>query len=115
MIAPARDARENYAIISPDIKLLNPRGAYSIRCSKIKGLKATITFAIGGKKYSIPSQELGIGPFPGRPGICQTLINSGSTPFWIIGGSLMKYYYTVWDVGNRRIGWATTKRSPNAQ
>jgi hypothetical protein len=115
MIAPAKDARAIYALISPNIKMIDPRGAYGMPCSQIKGLNATITFTMGGRKYTIPSKELSVGPYPGKPGMCQTLINSGSTPFWIIGGSLMKYYYTVWDMGNRRLGWATTSHSPTVQ
>jgi hypothetical protein len=115
MIAPARDAAAIYSLISRNITLLDPKGAYGIPCSMIKDLNATITFSIGGKPYTIPSQELSVGPFPGRQGICQTVINSGPMGRWIIGASLMKYYYTVWDVGNSRMGWATTNHSPNVQ
>jgi hypothetical protein len=115
MIAPAKDARAIYALISPNIKMIDPRGAYGIPCSQIKGLNSTITFTLGGKKYIIPTKELSVGPYPGKPGMCQTLVSSGNTPLWIIGGSLMKYYYTVWDMGNRRLGWATTAHSPKIQ
>lgn len=112
MIAPARDAREIYAIISPKIKMIDPKGAYGMPCSEVSGLKAAITFTMGGQKYTIPTQELSVGPYPRQPNMCQMLINSGSEPFWIIGASLMKYYYTVWDVGNKRLGFATTAHSP---
>jgi hypothetical protein len=115
MIAPAKDARAIYALISPNIKMIDPRGAYGLPCSQVKGLNATITFTMGGRKYTIPSKELSVGPYPGKPGTCQMLINSGSAPFWIIGGSLMKYYYLVFDVGGRRLGWATAKHSPTVQ
>jgi hypothetical protein len=112
MIAPARDAREIYALISPNIKMIDPKGAYGIPCSEVPGLKAEITFSMGGQKYTIPTQELSVGPYPHQPNMCQMLINSGNEPQWIIGGSLMKYYYTVWDLGNRRLGFATTAHSP---
>jgi hypothetical protein len=112
MIAPARDAKAIYAMISPKIKMIDPKGAYGLPCSEAKGLKAEITFMMQGKRYTIPSSELVVGKYPGQPGMCQTLINSGSTPFWIFGGSLMKYYYTVWDIGGRRMGWAETQHSP---
>jgi hypothetical protein len=114
MIAPARDARAIYAIISPKIKMIDPKGAYGLPCSEVAGLKADITITMGGVRYTIPTKELSVGPYPGQPEMCQMLINSGSAPFWIIGGSLMKYYYTVWDVGGKRLGWATTAHSPPA-
>jgi hypothetical protein len=116
MIAPKKDAENIYALISPQIKPVGNQGAYGIPCSKVAGLNATITFNMGGQKYTIPSQELIVGRFPrktGEPEMCQTLISYGrAAPFWIIGGSLMKYYYTVWDVDRRRLGWATTAHSP---
>jgi len=103
-----------YALISPDIKP-NPEepNSYGIPCSKIHSLPAEISFAStsqDGKIFhlTIPSQELNVGPFPGNPALCQTLINSDPS-FQIIGGSLLKYWYTVWDVGNQRMGFAPNK------
>jgi len=122
MIAPVGDAKAIYSLISPNIVVLDPRGAYGIKCTELAGLNATITFMMGGKPYTIPSKELSVGPYPDQPGktgMCQTLINSDrSLNFWIIGESLLKYYYTVWDMGNRqngvapRLGFATTAHSP---
>jgi hypothetical protein len=113
MVAPVRDARAIYAMISPSIILLDPKGAWAIPCSELPNLNATITITMGGIGYTIPSKEFSVGPFPGKPGMCQTLINSPTiAPFWIIGGSLLKYYYTVWDMGNTKLGWATTAHSP---
>lgn len=123
MIAPRANVEKMYALISPKIKLIDRGGAYGLPCSEIAGINATITLAIGDGMFTIPSQELSVGPFAGQPktgvyrgqdGICQTLFNSASmgVPFWIIGGSLMKYYYTVWDMDKPQMGWATTAHSP---
>jgi hypothetical protein len=118
IIAPRQDAEAIYAKIHEKIKMVDPNnesdayGAYAIPCSLVKGLKADITFTMQGKSYTIPTSELVVGKYPGRPDLCQTLINTGSTSFWIFGGSLMKYYYTVWDIGGRRMGWAETQHSP---
>lgn len=123
MIAPSADLKKIYALIDPAIQLIDPAGAWGLPCSKLTTLNATITFLIGEGQYTIPSQELSVGPYPGRPkvgmykgqeGICQTLINEASrgVPFWIIGGSLMKYYYTVWDMDKLQMGWARTGHSP---
>jgi hypothetical protein len=118
LIAPQRAAEEIYARISPNIRMIDPDrqwGAYGIECSEVPQLNATITFSIGGKQYTIPPQELSVGKFPGKPGYCQTLINSIRSPSWLIGASLIKYYYTVWDTGNQRMGWAETAHSPKCQ
>lgn len=123
MIAPRRDLDKIHARISPKIKLTDPNGAYGIPCADLPGINASITIGLGDGLFTIPSQELSVGPFAeapktgayaGQEGICQTLFNSASegVPFWILGGSLMKYYYTVWDMETPRLGWAKTVQSP---
>ena len=54
---------------------------------------------------TIPSSELSVGPFQDDTTICQTLINEFDG-LNLVGGSLLKHYYTVWDVGNQQIGFA---------
>lgn len=123
MIAPRANLEKIHALISPKIKLIDRSGAYGMPCADLPGVNASITIGLGDGLFTIPSQELSVGPFAGTPkmgayagqeGICQTLFNSASAgvPFWIIGGSLMKYYYTVWDMETPRMGWAKTMQSP---
>lgn len=88
-----------YALISPDIKAFGTSGAYGIACSKISSLPAKIDFtftATNGRAFNItvPSNELNVGPFAADPKTCQTLINAQSG-YYIIGGSLLKHYYSV--------------------
>lgn len=119
LVAPKDDAEKIYAAISPDIKAIGDTGMYGIPCDRIKSLPATVTFTIGGQNYTIPSQELSVGQLSDKPGVCQTLINAslpskpGAKALWVIGGSLLKYYYTVWDIGNCRFGLAPTAQSPS--
>ncbi|KAH0527031.1 hypothetical protein TsFJ059_002075 [Trichoderma semiorbis] len=115
IVAPKNDAEEIYAMISPDIKPVDTVRTYGIPCSKLKDIKSSISFVIGGRNYTIPSQELSVGPISDQPDICQTLINSSgdeANSLWVIGGSLLKYYYTVWDIENVRFGLAQTLHSP---
>ncbi|KAJ7644665.1 aspartic peptidase domain-containing protein [Roridomyces roridus] len=98
-----------YAQISPDIKA-NPEepGTYGIACSRIASLPAEIEITFAGSpnfKMTIPSSELSVGPFPGNPELCQTLINV-SLGYNLIGLSLFKHYYSVWDIAGQRMGFA---------
>ena len=38
--------------------------------------------------------------------MCQTLINAVEG-YYIIGASLLKHYYSVWDLGGKRLGFAS--------
>jgi hypothetical protein len=109
-----------YALISPDIKPFAAElGAYGIECSKIAGLQAVIDIGFkdqSGKPFNltIPSSELSVGPFASNKSICQTFINAENNfdvepDVPVLGGSLLKHYYSVWDSesGNGRIGFAT--------
>ncbi len=101
-----------YAQISSSIKPYSAEpGAYGIPCSQVSSLPATIAFTFKstcGSQFSltIPSKELSVGPFEGQTAICQTLINA-LDGVNVIGGSLLKHYYSVWDIGNQRIGFAS--------
>jgi hypothetical protein len=57
---------------------------------------------------TIPSSELSVGPFADDPSTCQTLINAFDG-LELVGGSLLKHWYSIWDVGNGRMGFAPAK------
>ncbi|KAJ7488290.1 acid protease [Mycena latifolia] len=114
ILFPTDTANAMYAIISPDIVPYAPEpGAYGIACDKISTLPAVIdiTFtAQNGSPFNltIPSSELNVGPFTDNPDICQTLINAFDG-LSLVGGSLLKHYYSVWDVGRQRMGFAASR------
>lgn len=96
-------------MISPNIKPHGKFGAYGIPCNQIANLSAQldVTFTSqSGRPFNltIPSRELNVGPFRDDPTICQTFINA--LDINIIGGSLLKHYYSLWDVAGSRIGFA---------
>jgi hypothetical protein len=101
-------------MISPDIKP-NPTtpGTYGIACSKLASFPAVIDFtftdAATNKPFNLtlPSSELSLGPFKHDPSLCQTVFNSFAFTFpAVIGGSLLKHYYSVWHSGNDSLGFA---------
>ncbi|KAJ7045282.1 acid protease [Mycena alexandri] len=85
-----------YAMISPDI-VANPDepGTFGIACSRISTLPAVISI----------HSELSSGPFKNKPELCQTLINV-SDGFNLVGLSLLKHYYSAFDISGKRIGFA---------
>ncbi|KAK0225889.1 acid protease [Armillaria fumosa] len=100
-----------YALISPDIvpHAAEP-GTYGIACDRIPSLAADISIAFTAQNGSvfdltIPSSELSVGPLADDPTVCQTLINAFDG-LELVGGSLLKHYYSVWDVGAQRMGFA---------
>ncbi|KAI0692888.1 acid protease [Cytidiella melzeri] len=102
-----------YAQISSSIQPFNDEpGTFGIACSEIASLAAEISFAFKtttGSTYQlvVPSSELSVGPFKSNPEICQTLINA-QEDLSIIGASALKHVYSVWDLGNKRMGFAAT-------
>ena len=105
------DTQAIYALISPNIKPNNDEpGTYGIPCNELEHLRADISFAFTSQyglpfELNIPSSELSVGPFPSNSSLCQTLINADE--FELVGGSLLKHYYSVWDVGKQRLGFAS--------
>jgi len=101
-------------MISPNIKPHGTFGAYGIPCSQISSLPATIDFTFtsqAGRPFNltVPSSELNVGPFRDAPTICQTFINALDVD--IIGGTVLKHYYSLWDVSGSRIGFAANGMS----
>lgn len=100
-----------YSVISPNIKpYADEPGAYGIACSQISSLAAIIDISFTSTDglpfvLTIPSSELNVGPFTNDPTTCQTLINAFDG-LNIVGGSLLKHYYSVFDIGQQRMGFA---------
>ncbi|KAJ7346819.1 acid protease [Mycena albidolilacea] len=111
ILFPTATANALYALISPNIvpHTAEP-GTYGIACNLINTLPAVIDIGFisqSGAPFNltIPSSELNVGPFADNPAICQTLINAFDG-LSLVGGSVLKHYYSVWDVGNQRMGFA---------
>ncbi|KZV91924.1 acid protease [Exidia glandulosa HHB12029] len=114
ILFPQATANAMHALISPNItaNAAEP-GTFGLPCSQIASLPAVIDITFAGAagqpafNLTIPSSELSVGPFKSNPSQCQTLINV-SEGFTLVGASLLKHYYSVWDVGGRRLGFSPT-------
>jgi hypothetical protein len=115
LVFPTDVTEAIYGLISPNIKPFSGEaGTFGIPCSKVNSLPAVIDFTFNdenGKPFNltIPSSELSVGPFSSDPSICQTLINA-MDGLSILGGSVLKHYYSTWDVGNSRMGFVKNSK-----
>jgi len=77
-------------------------GKMIIRCDK----EFTISFTIGQNEYEFDNTEM---TMPIYAGYCLVMIlplDVPSSPLWILGDTFMRKYYSVFDYGNKRMGFA---------
>uniref|UniRef100_A0A452SEB9 Peptidase A1 domain-containing protein n=1 Tax=Ursus americanus TaxID=9643 RepID=A0A452SEB9_URSAM len=91
-----------------------------VDCNNIQNLP-TLTFLIGRVPFSLPyhsyvftvslqgrdgcEEGLGAG-HAGSPDHVPSP-NSFGQPLWILGGIFLRSYYSIFDIGNNRVGFAT--------
>jgi len=83
----------------------NFMGEYTIDCDKVDAMP-DVTFRIDGKNYSVPGKDVVLK----ASSICLFAFMGMDIPApgpqWILGDIFMRKYYTVFDQGNERIGFA---------
>eukprot|EP01068_Selenidium_serpulae_P001476 Selendium_serpulae@DN1620_c0_g1_i1.p1 len=86
------------------------RGLYSIKCSAVHSAP-DLSFTMGGKRFSVAAADyivkLGRNPLlPCLLGIMSMDTAKDGPPQWILGDVFMRKYYTVFDYGKKRVGFA---------
>jgi len=83
----------------------NLMGQYTIDCAKVSTLP-DLEFHINGKAWPVPGKDLVIQ----SGGTCLFALmgmDIPSGPQWILGDVFMRQYYTIFDYGGARVGFAT--------
>mmetsp|Transcript_3079 Transcript_3079/g.4889 ORF Transcript_3079/g.4889 Transcript_3079/m.4889 type:complete len:417 (-) Transcript_3079:132-1382(-) len=82
-------------------------GQYHFPCSKV-GDVPDLEFTIDGKAWTVPGEDLVIQ----AEGTCLFALMAMDmpppAPQWILGDVFMRQYYTIFDYGNERVGFAET-------
>ncbi|KAH9979408.1 acid protease [Lactifluus volemus] len=79
---------------------------YTIPCS----FNTSLSINVGGKTVNISPASFNLGPIFEGSTTCvagAAAATSLNGDFWILGDVFLQNVYTAWDVGNRRIGFAT--------
>ena len=84
---------------------------YLFPCGEVESLP-TVSLSIGGKEYPLHHRDYVITFSNSVLTVCVSGFQYGSpvkNPPWILGVMFMTVYYTEFDVGNNRVGFATAK------
>ncbi|KAF9223949.1 acid protease [Gyrodon lividus] len=76
---------------------------YAFRCDDVP----SVSFTFGGRSFPISAESFVFARSDEDQNECYGAIMAGHEPFWVVGTVFLSHVYTVFDVGNARVGFAT--------
>jgi hypothetical protein len=98
---PSAQIRKIASSVGASANLL---GQYTMDCAKVSTLP-DLEFKIGGKAYTVPGKDLVI-QASGTCLFAMMGMDIPNGPQWILGDVFMRQYYTIFDYGGKRVGFA---------
>lgn len=89
------------------------KGIHVVDCKSLPNLP-TISFKLGDYKFSLSPEDYILQTPAGCVSAFMGIdIPAPAGPIWIVGDAFLRKYYTVYDLGNNRVGFAESKKSLN--
>jgi len=85
----------------------NMLGQYTMDCERVSSIP-DLAFSVDGKAFVVPGKDLVI-QSGGTCLFAMMGMDIPSGPQWILGDVFMRQYYTIFDYGGQRVGFATPK------
>ncbi|KAI9247534.1 aspartic peptidase domain-containing protein [Sporodiniella umbellata] len=107
IIMPKRDADMLHQVIPDAMK--NGDGTWSFPCDSIASMPP-LTIQTQQGTFVLPASALFLAPINPSSKLCLSGVSGQNVQSWVLGDVFLKHFYTVFDVGRRRIGFAVAKR-----
>ena len=118
LVGPTADVNKLTASLGLPASSAGVGGQYSIKCDQVQKLP-TLTFHINGADFELTGEDYvlkveAFGQSACLLGIMAMDVPPPAGPLWILGDVFLSKYFTLFDAGNERVGFATAVAEPPA-
>ncbi|KAG2176571.1 hypothetical protein INT44_007234 [Umbelopsis vinacea] len=107
IVAPVADAEAIHDLIPGAVAIGD--STYTIPCS-LKTSDIEVQFTISGNTFKLKASDFILRPIDTKKEMCQSGISAldfnQNVPTWVFGDVFFRKYYTIFDIGRSRVGFA---------